>query len=116
MNNKPSLNCSVAPRGRKCGAEKRGGGGGGGARHRGWDGVCKREGVFNCQWTKAGRESVENSRAEWMVPWEMGGGRGSVFKRRAADGAANEQAVTFCVYSPPSVHPRTVCCYTQIIK
>ena len=53
MNNKLSLNCSGTERqeGGQWGSAERGGG------------------VFNCQW-----ESVDNSRAEWMVWWGEGEG------------------------------------------
>ena len=106
MNNKLSLNC--------CGT--------------------KRQGMGVCRPSSDGQKG----RRMWTIPEQSGwygGGRGreecrcnnkgrqwtgqsAQSKWQAAD-VATEQAVTFCLYSPPSILALStplVCCYTQIIK
>ena len=46
---------------------------------------------------------------------QLGGGGGvSLQATSSRRTVGSVQAVTFCFYSPPSVHPQTVCCYTQM--
>ena len=110
MNNKLSLNCSGTERqeGGQWGSAEKGGG---------YLIVSGRVWTIPEQsgWYGGGRGREEcrcnNKGRQWT-------GQSAQSKWQAAD-VATEQAVTFCLYSPPSILALStplVCCYTQIIK